>query len=1640
MMLESIRNALDLGFGMEALAHIDALLADPRPLAWVQATRALHQLGDVRGSNAMVLRRSRGRLDDHDVYLACLRVQVGWRPHLGIEWMSRRVFPPNASAEHRAEYLACQASIAAMLRDFALAAERIQQALALAPESAWIHVEQAWVLSRDDRSADALAAVERALALRPGYRAALQARVQLLLTLGRRDEAIEILERESSQRTSAALTGQLFALQIDERRHAEAGETLERLAVLSPRADRDQRRWFSARRCDVAMALGRLDEALVHAAALPATYDFYRRLSERLQKRPPGAPRSDRRLLDVPFVAQHWATCAPATLASIAAYWNVNVDHLEISEQICYDGTPAHSQRAWAITQGLHVREFRVDESCAHALIDAGVPFALVTVQPGASHLQAVAGYDRIRGSLLIRDPSLPVYVEYALQPLLESHRAHGPRAMVVLPKSESHRLQDIVLPDAELWDLYDEVQASLARHDRAGASRAFERLHVEDRAGRLSTRARHSLAIYDDDQSAALALADRLLELDPDDVNLQLGRSAALWRAGNRDVHLAWFDQLAARSAVHPLLLIEWAERLAEDHRRLPQAMVLARRAWRKAPLEGRIWGLVAMLRWQADRRDDALPLYRAGSTLQPTAEGAAIAYFRACAMLGRTEEGLAMLRERVRRLGAASGAPAMTLFDRLDVLERVQEGFEVLDQAVTRRPADADLRLFIAEAHLRYGDLPACETHLRAIDQPARAASVMRLRARLAERQLDFDAAWRLAREGCVLDPFDLDLRRLVMKSLAAREGRTAAVAWLQQACDEYPQRRDLQHLLYEWLPDEASAINACLARMAANFPDDPWLMRERAVQAGRQGRLEDAFRFASEALQRNPEDDRSHSTMGFAVLRRDGYAQAEAYFWAALKRNPDNDYAMARLVDSQHDAGRTVPVLRRILDVLLAAPLTGHGIVEFQRLAAPILDAEELEVALRRFWTERPDVWQTWLALAVQLQRSGGEDRALALLKDGVARFPMLPRMHLELARSLQLAGLRDEARAALAPALQIAPALNPAVRLYVDLVEPQDLAAESAMRVLRRAVVIAPEDADLRGLLAWLMNRAGDQDGALAVARESVLADPSASWVWNLVHTISRRREAPALFDDLVDLVESSRPGDPWSWLVRARHGQDDLAGLAAAEEALRLDPRLTSAWKARLERLQKLGRHDEVLALVSDLPWPDSAPPELLAYGPRSQWAQGRRADAVSGLSAVLEASPHDFDLWRMLADWQDDCGQHEHYLRAAREMMRIAPNDVLSLAYVGHALLKSGDADSAIEPLQLALRREPGYRFALRQLAEAARKTGRHALFDEMAESAWVAQQDTETARDGVLAACQARAQPRAAQWWRRLIEIDGAVEVKPVEDAAQALVDADWGSEIDRSVPLALVARRCATRAGLIWLQRQERRRGGLYCRLKLLRLHWHGANVPLAQTTMKWLVARRELRLLRWYVRYYERLLRTDPTTWGEVSYNLLQFPRQQRAVVRWLRDWRQRSDAPVWALGNLSLSLAALDRWPEAETVAQQVLTRVPDNEDARLWVLSGAAIRNDLQAVQAALERLHEWKPDAWMSYPLELIKAWAACERERTLEPARRAFAISRENGSDVPASKRLRKRLGRQLVLRHGPWWRLPLDWFALAW
>ncbi len=120
----------------------------------------------------------------------------------------------------------------------------------------------------------------------------------------------------------------------------------------------------------------------------------------------------------------------------------------------------------------LWTKEFRITLDVAHELIRRGVPFTLTTVDPGSAHLQAVVGFDDIRGTWLVQDPSARHVGEGSAAELIEHYANVGPRGMVLIPHEEKHRLDGITLPDSELYDLQYQVDHALAEHRREDAVR----------------------------------------------------------------------------------------------------------------------------------------------------------------------------------------------------------------------------------------------------------------------------------------------------------------------------------------------------------------------------------------------------------------------------------------------------------------------------------------------------------------------------------------------------------------------------------------------------------------------------------------------------------------------------------------------------------------------------------------------------------------------------------------------------------------------------------------------------------------------------------------------------------------------------------------------------------------------------------------------------------------------------------------------------------------------------------------------------------------------------------------------------------------------------------------------------------------
>ena len=217
-------------------------------------------------------------------------------------------------------------------------------------------------------------------------------------------------------------------------------------------------------------------------------------------------------LLPVEFVRQHHMTCAPATVAAISRYWSRPVEHLSLAEEICYDGTSAHSQRKWAEENGWHVREFTVEWPSAKALLDEGIPFCLSTVEPTSAHMQAVIGYDTRRNVLLVRDPYQRAMSEFLIREMLSRYGFCGPRGLAFVPPEKADVLKSLELADAPLYDQMYQLQTALLENERDQAQEILDAMRQTDPDHRLTWEARLSVSSFDSDLPSTLDGIEKLL------------------------------------------------------------------------------------------------------------------------------------------------------------------------------------------------------------------------------------------------------------------------------------------------------------------------------------------------------------------------------------------------------------------------------------------------------------------------------------------------------------------------------------------------------------------------------------------------------------------------------------------------------------------------------------------------------------------------------------------------------------------------------------------------------------------------------------------------------------------------------------------------------------------------------------------------------------------------------------------------------------------------------------------------------------------------------------------------------------------------------------------------------------------------
>ena len=492
------------------------------------------------------------------------------------------------------------------LRDFSTAEVLLDRAVKLAPKKSYPRLCRASLLQYEDRYAEALAVAREVMRADPDYHQAVECASHLLTLLDRDQEAIELLTEAARHFEAGSLLAMLhvFQMELEAIRpgRPDAGPLDRTLAA----GGKGVLQVAGRPAPELAYHCGDYEAAIRHADA--SGLEFFKAIAERL--RDPARADAGRTELPVGFVRQHRMTCVPATLSAISRFWSKPADHVQVADEICYNGTSNHSERLWAERNGWIAREFTVTEDAARALLERGVPFTFNTVEPGSGHLQAVIGHDGRRGTLLIREPSSRVSVEALADKILHRYRAFGPRGMAIVPAEHAERFDCLDLPDAELWDQLHAFDGALVRHCRDEAHEIYELLRTVAPGHRVTRDARRRLAVYDANATERLEAVASLLEIADDDPCLQLEQLGCLRGLSQRAERLAIYEKIFAAGRPHAVFLQQYAEELRADSRELPEAARLARWAVRLSPLDGGSYHVLASVYWEQRRFAEAMEL----------------------------------------------------------------------------------------------------------------------------------------------------------------------------------------------------------------------------------------------------------------------------------------------------------------------------------------------------------------------------------------------------------------------------------------------------------------------------------------------------------------------------------------------------------------------------------------------------------------------------------------------------------------------------------------------------------------------------------------------------------------------------------------------------------------------------------------------------------------------------------------------------------------------------------------------------------------------------------------------------------------------------------------------------------------------
>ena len=503
------------------------------------------------------------------------------------------------------------------------------------------------------------------------------------------------------------------------------------------------------------------------------------------------------------------------------------------------------------------------------------------------------------------------------------------------------------------------------------------------------------------------------------------------------------------------------------------------------------------------------------------------------------------------------------------------------------------------------------------------------------------------------------------------------------------------------------EVGAREAAVRALIDINPVDAWAHQELSLILGSEGRLEEALAESEIAGRLDPTGPGRWCVHGQVCTMAGQLEEARDAYRQAIQLSADTGFAIWALVAGVRHA-RPSDARRwrswkeswsgRRFSVTACLP----SALRHEGRWSP----EELLATLRKGLRVRPDLWHAWSAVTWQLMDMDRLDEALHIARQATARFPLLPRLWLDLAKVCEARADRAAEKEALQQALRISPGWGQAIVQLASLYERTG-EFEQAKQVLEQAVMRTPW---IRSVTAGSPRRCGGWRSERPRCNTW-----SARWSWSQATSGRGRRcsgdarelEGPEAGDQraagLARRLATRRPGEARSWLVLAQMlaGEEALAErLAALDRAIELRPRLTDAYEMKAELLAEAGGYAEALAACAPEVWGDAPPSPLRARAAMVEAERGNIREAVARLQTLVADDPQFYRGWMELARCYEQTGAVAEYLEVAQKMVQLEPQNPVSFAILADARLRAGDRRGAKTAFGRASDLDPDYAFA----------------------------------------------------------------------------------------------------------------------------------------------------------------------------------------------------------------------------------------------------------------------------------------------------------------------------------------------------